>query len=461
MGYRVTLLEVGNWDSESEAFDKRRYLFSSESSMPEGVHLVGGASNKWHGRLGEFTQEDFRRAWGKRKWNLEKSDLTDNYIAVWKFLLDDSFLDFEEARRYLKLYEAEFPRSWKLRSYFFCDKLIFRKKVQELSEHPNFQLLIGCEVQYIDQQDNQVELTVLQSSNRFKLSANYAFVAAGTLSSTRIVNESLARIEGVSPIKKQYSGLMEHIEGPIGTIRITRRDLKEIDFLILNEKNQIDCPEIKVPLGIAIEMDGKADEDAMALTHQFEFRRDTFQLNSWGERPNSSRALTYRLQWALWRMLRFIERLRGIRRIIVWIKCEEIPSELSYLEIRDEIIDYQHRVSEETCKNAVKLINQFCLQLKSNFKLDLSLRNELLNEKLPLDLQNNFHPSGTLPMGSYEDGFVVSHNQTLHEMDRVYVVGSSVFPTSSNSNPTFTALALTDLVCSKFKIASSNSKLSS
>lgn len=43
-GHQVTLVESGNLHEESELLSRRNYLFESPSSLPNGVHKIGGGA---------------------------------------------------------------------------------------------------------------------------------------------------------------------------------------------------------------------------------------------------------------------------------------------------------------------------------------------------------------------------------------------------------------------------------
>jgi choline dehydrogenase-like flavoprotein len=56
--------------------------------------------------------------------------------------------------------------------------------------------------------------------------------------------------------------------------------------------------------------------------------------------------------------------------------------------------------------------------------------------------EDAYHPSGTTRMSTDAARGVVDRNCKVHGIDRLYVSGSSVFPTSGYANPTLTIVAL-------------------
>ena len=58
-GFEVILIDAGGKTEESSHLSKKNYKFKSPSSIPEGVHKIGGGSNYWRARISEFQEDDF------------------------------------------------------------------------------------------------------------------------------------------------------------------------------------------------------------------------------------------------------------------------------------------------------------------------------------------------------------------------------------------------------------------
>jgi choline dehydrogenase-like flavoprotein len=58
------------------------------------------------------------------------------------------------------------------------------------------------------------------------------------------------------------------------------------------------------------------------------------------------------------------------------------------------------------------------------------------------EMHVSLHHMGTTRMSARPEDGVVDGNCRLHGVDNLYLAGSSVFPTGSNGNPTFTIVAL-------------------
>ena len=58
------------------------------------------------------------------------------------------------------------------------------------------------------------------------------------------------------------------------------------------------------------------------------------------------------------------------------------------------------------------------------------------------EITGGYHHTGTTRMGTDPTHSVVDRNGRLHEVENLYVAGSSVFPTAGFANPTLTIVAL-------------------
>ena len=75
----------------------------------------------------------------------------------------------------------------------------------------------------------------------------------------------------------------------------------------------------------------------------------------------------------------------------------------------------------------------------------IKVDDEILKEPnaMPADLRGGGHHCGTTRMSDDSKTGVVDSNLKVYGTKNLYVIGSSVFPTNSWANPTFTIIALT------------------
>ena len=83
--------------------------------------------------------------------------------------------------------------------------------------------------------------------------------------------------------------------------------------------------------------------------------------------------------------------------------------------------------------------------IENTFDVDVHLRSEFDAESLAFDsdiFNSVNHHMGGAVMGLDPGSSVVDPSLKLHDVENVWVISAAVFPTSSHSNPTLTALAL-------------------
>jgi len=104
---------------------------------------------------------------------------------------------------------------------------------------------------------------------------------------------------------------------------------------------------------------------------------------------------------------------------------------------------YHHGVSSKTFELLQENINNFRKSFNNAFDAKLKLYREIQDLS---SFQNffgpNWHPMGTAKMGLESSNSICNSNLQVHGIDNLFLISGAVFPTGSNSNPTFTVLAL-------------------
>jgi choline dehydrogenase-like flavoprotein len=99
--------------------------------------------------------------------------------------------------------------------------------------------------------------------------------------------------------------------------------------------------------------------------------------------------------------------------------------------------------------NELASLREFAIQIRDalqssgigQLKIDEDLLS--LNPHFLSKLGDTYHQAGGTNMAASEQDGVVDKNLRVFGTDNLYVIGASVFPTTSNANTTFTALAFT------------------
>jgi choline dehydrogenase-like flavoprotein len=132
----------------------------------------------------------------------------------------------------------------------------------------------------------------------------------------------------------------------------------------------------------------------------------------------------------------------------IYVKSEELAYEHSKAFLDDvskNILTYDHKVSEETFALLLLHLRNFEEIFNNNFKVKFKYFKELKElDGVRTFFGANWHPMGTVRMGVDPDLSICNPDLEVHGVKNLFVVSAAVFPSGSNTNPTFTTLALAD-----------------
>jgi hypothetical protein len=464
-GHAVTLIEAGNKDSESRLLTKNSYNFISKSAMPENVHMVGGGSRKWRGRISEFLESDFRKnAVLDQAWPYSKSTLAPHYKKLYKFLNSGDLTDQEVINCYFNDVTGLIPEEFYLRSFRFCKPDFFINFLLNFENHSNFKFLTNhfCEKISLDKSLN---ITLKNEFGR-ETSENFdrVVIACGTLQTTELLTRSCVSLKiPKSELMGKY--LMEHIEGYIGDIRVKSKSEKKLFKKICSDFQNRSIYDFN-GFGVALSFSERIKDEATNINTQYEIRRYIPRLQIvplWLSNKGINKGEGYSVfELFLWLtrviryfykiILRIIDKLMNIKRFSIYVKSEEIGNFES--EILPEmnfngLLNYKHKISNETYDLLLKDIQCFQKIFTQKFKAKLKFYYRFDSN---LEFKNiwgpNFHPMGTTRLGTDSQNSVCDSNLKVHGVDDLFLLSASVFPSGSNTNPTFTVLALADRLAS-------------
>lgn len=131
--------------------------------------------------------------------------------------------------------------------------------------------------------------------------------------------------------------------------------------------------------------------------------------------------------------------------------CEAAPIADSQISLSDETdslglkkANINWLVNDQSKKTMLEYFNNVKIQLEKHGIATLEVKPNLLNDdnEWKKDCYGLYHHMGSTRMSKTAANGVVDDNCRVHSVENLYIAGSSVFPTSSASNPTFTAMAL-------------------
>ena len=107
------------------------------------------------------------------------------------------------------------------------------------------------------------------------------------------------------------------------------------------------------------------------------------------------------------------------------------------------IVKYHHKISEETYCLILKNIQEFSTVFQGYFQAKMKLYPGVKSiAQIKKFFGANWQPMGTTRLGTDPTKSICNEHLQVHGVPNLYLLGASVFPSGSNTNPTFTALAL-------------------
>jgi choline dehydrogenase-like flavoprotein len=460
-GYSVTLFEAGGPPLHPSELNLSNYFFKTPSAVPEESHSLGGGSNLWMGRIGEFRQTDFEEIKGVRKsdWPFKKDELQRHYKKVAKLLtsqgLDDEYLD----RHIANLMAPNLPKELRIRSFRFIELNVFMVLIDKLKTRNNFKLRLHTLCREItENKDGQVELRIFSNGVQSVEFFEKVFVCAGAIQSTALIlrSKSLLDFSSAHLIGK---GLMEHFDGYVGRL-IVKKDMQSFweNSGSLDHLRKSHLLSVDGGFGLAISDAITLDEGLLNLHLEIVPVQNRYSFeNHIHSSSKYQRSIILKFYahagYLIERVIKTLilksqlgyNALRGRKVYSLWIKAEEIATQDSQISLsaeNEEVAVYDHQIGEQSFNSLRKTLSRLRQIFKDCGLGEIKYYRFVQRKKGKFYLRPNWHPMGSLRMSKDRQTGVVRESFLLGDSKSVYIIDSSIFPTGSNANPTFTALAL-------------------
>lgn len=460
-GIKVILIESGGTRSESKLLKRDKYIFETESAMPPGIHRIGGGSNKWRGRLSEFLDIDFCRvsSTGNKVWPFDKNELVRHYSKVYNYLGLGSLTDKEIISRFFPNEANNLPKDLFLRSFRYCKPGFFVELFESYKADPNLTLITEhfCTEIKTGFKSNQFSVDLISSSGEHKrIDANKVVITCGALQTVALLQRSKQLLQKDCQ-KLLGVGLMEHAEGYVGNIVVKHKN--EIEFFkkICNDVNNR-VIDVMHGIGVAISLVNKGGDLRAEINSQYEIRnympRAYYFDRISKEIHNSVLLKAIRVFLFIEKALSYLLRKLNVvldyifsrKRFSIYLKAEEISHNESTVSVPKEmplVVKYHHKISEETYRLILKNIQEFSKVFEQYFQAKMKLYPAVKSiTQIKKFFGANWHPMGTTKLGIDPINSICNENLQVHGVPNLYLLSASVFPSGSNTNPTFTALAL-------------------
>jgi len=454
-GFNVVIIEAGGLEVESNHLNQSKYIFQTPSTLPENAHMFGGGGNLWFRRLGEFLERDFSAVSGVREqcWPTDSDQLSDYASEVFQYFTGSPIRDSEISRQYTREVGLGLPPIFSVRVHrSFPVESMLRLK-EEVTNSPNIRVILNTYCQSIGPyvNENGLKLNSLRlldtSGQSSELYVRKVVVAAGALQSVALLERSISivNLESRGLIGKY---LMEHLEGFVGYLDFKSKESRDKFLEQFTPRYLAHSAKGLVGAGLSFQPD-------ILNT----LKLSTFHLEFYGERSYPLiedwdfaflRRFGFTKMFILTnRLYRFLSKsLEGLRkprfRISVWVKAEEIPFSLSNTRYESDSgrVIYEHYVSRHSASLLKRDLVEISPGLEEFTDAKFRIRPRIRYFYRWLKMRPNWHPLGSLRMGSDPKLSVCNENFEVWGSSGVHILNAAIFPTGSNANPVFMSWVL-------------------
>ena len=387
---KILVIEKGNFDFkkyESILSKKLKILKSSRT------FAVGGTSLDWSQISSYFEDFEMNRSRFKKKkifWPLDIKELNSYYSKI-----NEKYnFNFNKIKKTKLNFKIPFTSR-----FFFSPKI--PKNFSEYYKNPDFDIIINCKIDFIDERNNLVNLYF----NRFsKKEAKKLILCNGGIESVTLILRSLRKQFLKNLENKRYVGkfFMDHPKLNIGTLKYPKKKfLRELE--VKSNKDGISY------YGISLKKNEQFKKNLLNTYVRFE------KINGY------KRSV--------------INFFRGnIEKDIYSIRCffEMEPNKKNKIILNKKL---KPKVDFNISKTEIKTMNILLEKIYSYFSTNPKLEKHMTFKKKNMSTAS--HHIGGLIFPK-----LVNKNLKLNGLKNIYCCSSSVFPTSGSVNPTLTICAL-------------------
>ena len=447
----------------------------SKYQLPNGLdgtrlRFLGGSTNCWAGMCGELDEEDFLpRDWiALSGWPIRKKDLNDYY--------DEASLFFGVNRRMINNLE-DHTDVLPLRG--FETRVLYQSTIGSLgsSFHDHLKksnlisvyLKANCiKINTSSVNNSLIESITIRSFNDHekKINSQRIILCCGAIENARLLLNSVA---SSSPaIRNEYDLIgryfSDHPAAPCATVIGPKGKVfglkQSLDFGIkqsVEQRKQFFLPFYKVPFKIqkqlkisnsvifVSEQEDELTESAIAAIKLYKLLKgnknqklDRNDVINMAKNPFSIFTSYFQLKKST------------TNRTAIRFQLEQTPNRESRVYLSDELdklglrkikLNWTFNKIERRTLDLLMARAADALQISriGTLRMDQQLYN--FSESLPMDLRGGQHHCGTTRMAKTPNQGVVDENLKVFGTKNLFVCGSSIFPTNSWVNPTFTIVA--------------------
>lgn len=497
---KILLVESGGFETNqiNQRFFESDYLLNNkliqenyQDTAANRLMTIGGTTQHWSGGCNPFTKDHFqKREWVPySEWPINYSDLKDYYIRAQKILElspEDNLMYGKELwneidRGDFPLTEGIFDFSFEKRSGYLIEEGyinwpgpirfqdIIKSKIQNNKD--NIDLVYNAHVTEMSLNSNKtsIENITLRSLNKkkIKVKANTFFLGAGGLGNAKILMNFEKNNYNKDYQNKSLTGkfFLNHPIGQIGELhtydsasalkihesfkiaKYSKNRIRPVSYLSNQKQKDFEI------LNHCMFMDGTYDRTSGVYTLN-EIKKSMSQ-RDWSKITFSNLIRILKdIDDVSLQTYRFIKD-QGVvtpvtNKIAIKMLSEQCPNPLSKILLSEKkdlfennslivnwsLNEIDKRTVEVVCDH---LVAEFQKKKIGRFKINEWIldKKELLGER-----EGTAHYGGVTRMSEDKSSGVVDKNLKYHNLENLFISGSSVFPTESFVNPTLTITAL-------------------
>jgi len=486
-GLKVILLEGGLQSANPSAVDIHRAFL--DGMIHSGIHkarerVVGGTTTTWGGQALPFMEEDFlERSWvANSGWPFDRSQLNEYYNRSIKTLGlnqadPEDIRPWESANIQVPVFE---PETLQLIVTRWCREPNFAKLYgAKISSSENVLLLENANVTELH---TNADGTLLQSASicslsgrKGRVSARHFILAGGSIETARLMLSSRGVWASGIGNSHDFVGryFQDHVAAIVGLIVHPQKAIIHDVFEPFYLKGYKYLPRLRLSPTYAAQK--KLLHASVQVVFSSDRKDPTAPFKSLAKKlrgnHNGESYLALASQVianpgeSAYAFSRMALKKRGVSSLesAVWLEChsEQAPDPFSRILLdaseRDELgmprVRLDWRVSEATYdtirETAFLSARQFEFSGLGRVVLDDWILND--DSSWRNHVGDVYHQCGTTRMGISDRTGVVGPDCSVHGVANLFVAGAAVFPTSSFSNPTMTAIALSIRLCDTIK----------
>tara|TARA_X000000950_G_C13920898_1_gene663332 strand:+ start:12704 stop:14251 length:1548 start_codon:yes stop_codon:yes gene_type:complete len=416
------------------------------------LRMIGGSSNIWGGQTRKLDKIDFlKRDWiNQSGWPIEYNEL-DTFYERSKYYLDignfSNNIDLPQDELFNLFDKITFQHS--------NTPMLFKRFSKTILKLKNLDFVFNANLFKLNYENEVVtSIQIISDNKNLKTikSKKIIFAMGGIENARQLLLQLPQNLVKNLPIGNYFQG---HFSSLIGDMKMNRNKIKKFtdNYYELIKNNSSNYKKTTAH-SYMLKIDDIDQRKNETLNFSFMFlysqamialRRLPLALRNYSYFKNRFRSDTRYVINEVSKIIKYYSS-NNLKHKIYFV-MEQEPNFNSYVKLSESLDFFGLRKSQINWQSTEVDYNSFknslfLIQQKFGIKNEEMFPKNLFEfwKNAPLDTQS--HHIGTTRMGNNSIYSVTDKNLKIHDINNLYVAGSSVFPTGGVSNPTLTIVAL-------------------